>query len=205
MNRYELDDPEYKLVKYFTKDLMTEANTKLLLWDALPIYKNIDPTYNKFKSGFQELARLVKDKYQDHFKDYNENVVRDFCDTLISAKNEALREGKESAPYLTEDNLALVIVDLFFAGTDTSQTTFRWALFHMLYDKVIEKKLREEIESEIGDRMPTHEDRNRCHYVMAFLSEVLRFSNIVPTGVQHKAVVTTKLGKSSFDSYINLN
>ena len=90
----------------------------------------------------------------------------------------------------------MAVFDLFFAGTDTSQMTFRWLLLHMTYNKEFEKKLREEIESVIGDRMPTHEDRNRCHYCMAFISETLMFSNIVPSGVQHVAIVDNKIGNS---------
>jgi hypothetical protein len=41
-------------------------------------------------------------------------MTRDFCDELISAKNEALAEGKESEPYLTDDNLSMNILNLFF-------------------------------------------------------------------------------------------
>ena len=156
-------------------------------------------SWNMFVKKFDNLVNVFKDKYHAHYKDYDENVIRDFCDTLITAKNEALRDGKESAPYLTDVNLAMAVFDLFFAGTDTSQMTFRWLLLHLTYNKEIEKKLREEIESVIGDRMPTHEDRNRCHYVMAFISETLRFSNIAPTGLQHVAVVDNKIGNSNID------
>ncbi|CAG2180627.1 unnamed protein product, partial [Oppiella nova] len=59
----------------------------------------------------------------------------------------------------------------------------------------MQRKLRQEIETQIGDRMPTHEDRNRCHYVMAFITETLRFRNITPMGVPHKAVVQSTIGK----------
>ena len=193
-NRYDMNEPEYEKLKYIMKDLLREANTKIPIWESFPLYRMLDPRFKRLKETLENYFVIIKDKYQAHYKDYDEIVIRDFCDTLITAKNEALREGKESAPYLTDDNLSMAVVDLFFAGTNTSQTIFRWALLHMFYDKVIEKKLREEIENEIGDRIPTHEDRNRCHYVMAFLSEVLRFSNIVPTGVQHRALVTTKIG-----------
>ncbi|CAG2122706.1 unnamed protein product, partial [Medioppia subpectinata] len=57
----------------------------------------------------------------------------------------------------------------------------------------MQQKLRQEIESQIGDRMPTHEDRNRCHYVMAFIAETLRARNVARFGVTHKAVVDTKI------------
>ena len=160
-----------------------------------PILTKIDyKMFPKMKRLFAENFELLKNKFVSHYKDYNESEIRDFCDTLISAKNDALREGKESAPYLNDNNLTFALFDLFFAGTDTSQTTFRWILFLMTYYPEVEKKLRQEIENEIGDRIPTHEDRDRCHYVMAVISETLRLRNIAPTGVNHKAVVTSKIG-----------
>ena len=169
---------------------------RTIFWETIPGFKFIDPKFHKFKKIFQKFLDMITDKYESHYKDYDESVIRDFCDTLITAKNEALREGKESAPYLTDENLALCIFDLFAAGTDTSQSTFRWIVFHMFFNRDIEKKLRKEVDSQIGDRIPTYDDRNLCHYCMAFLSEVLRHSNIVPVGVPHKAMVTSKIGKS---------
>mgnify|MGYP004534001663 CR=1 FL=1 len=80
----------------------------------------------------------------------------------------------------------MAVFDLFLAGTQTSRMTFRWSLLHMLYNKDIEKKLRREVETVIGDRIPTHEDKNRCHYVMAFISETLRHSNMIAQGVNQQ-------------------
>ena len=137
---------------------------------------------------------MVKQKYDKHLEDYDPSIERDFCDALISAKNDALREGKESAPYLNDINLSMCIFDLFLAGTDTSQQTFRWLLLFVTYYPEIQKKLRQEIESQIGDRLPIQEDRNRCHYVMAFISETLRIRNVAGSGVPHKALVTSKIG-----------
>jgi hypothetical protein len=67
---------------------------------------------NKTVENFRD---LIKNKYQEHYKDYYENIIRDFCDSVIFAKN----EEKESVEYLTDENLALVIVDLF-AGNYSS-------------------------------------------------------------------------------------
>ena len=183
-------------MKYVQKDYFKEMNMRLFFWQMSPIIRWFDRNeLKKMKKIFDDDAALIRSKFISHYKDYNESVIRDFCDTLITAKNEALKEGKESAPYLTDSNLSMVVFDLFFAGTETSQSTFRWFLLHMLYNKNIEKKLRKEVEEQIGDHIPTHEDRNRCHYVMAFITETLRHSNVVPSGVQHKAMINTKLGE----------
>jgi cytochrome P450 len=58
----------------------------------------------------------------------------------------------------------------------------------------MQNKMRGEIESVIGDRMPVQEDRNNCHYVNAFISEAMRFKPIVPMGLAHKNVVQSKIG-----------
>ena len=190
-----MNDPEYNAIKYVLKDVFNEVNQIFLFWEMFPILLKIDyKMFGKMQRLFAENFELLKNKFKSHYKDYNESEIRDFCDSLISAKNDALREGKESAPYLNDNNLAFALFDLFFAGTDTSQTTFRWILFLMTYYPEVEKNLKQEIEIEIGDRIPTHEDKDRCHYVMAVIAEVLRLRNIAPTGVNHKAIVTSKIG-----------
>ena len=149
---------------------------------------------NKHKKLMQEFRNIFVKQFKAHYKDYSESVIRDFCDALISAKNDALNEGKESAQYLNDGNLGMTLLDLLAAGTDTSFHTFRWFLLLLIKYPKMGQKLRQEIESEIGDRIPTHEDRNRCHYVMAFISEILRFRNVAPTGAFHKAVVRSNIG-----------
>ena len=195
MNSYDLEDKEFKDLKYVLSDFGREVGSSFVLWEFSPIFRLIDKKrVNKMRKLFKDTAELMKHKYISHQKDYSESIERDFCDALITAKNEALREGKESAPYLTDDNLAMTIFDLFFAGTDTSQQTFQWILLLMTYYPEMQRKLRQEIETQIGDRMPTHEDRNRCHYVMAFIAETMRLRNVVPLGVPHRALVDIQIG-----------
>ena len=176
--------------------MFIEADKDQEIVDLLPILKYfMGKKIDRFRKLFYEVMTMIKEKYQAHYKDYDENVIRDFCDTLITAKNEAIKENKESAPYLTDGNLGLVIGDLFLAGTDNSSTSLSWQVLYMTQNDGVEDKLREEIDNVIGDRMPTHEDRNRCHYCMAFISEVMRIRQVVPGGIPHKAVVTSKIGK----------
>ena len=167
---------------------------QFFLWEFSPIFRLID---NKIVAKYRKLMintiEMMKNKFRFHYEDYNESVIRDFCDALISAKNDALNEGKESAPYLTDENLAMTVYDLYFAGTDTSHHIFQWILLFLTYYPEMQQKLRQEIESEIGDRIPTHEDRDRCHYVMAFISEALRLRNVAPIGLPHRAIVRSKI------------
>ena len=65
----------------------------------------------------------------------------------------------------------------------------------MASDYKIQNKLREEIASEIGDRIPVHSDRDRCHYAMAFISETMRYRHVVPLGVFHKSMTSSTIGQ----------
>jgi len=60
-----------------------------------------------------DLSLTLRRKYHERLKDHQKDVIRDFCDALILAKKEAFDEAKESAPYLTDENLGFVIFDLF--------------------------------------------------------------------------------------------
>ena len=104
MNRY----------KYIINDYQEEIGYRFLLWQFIPLMRFIDrKMFNKRKIIFNELIDIFKNKYLNHYKDYNESVIRDICDALIYAKNEALAKGKGVAPYLTDNNLAMVVLDLF--------------------------------------------------------------------------------------------
>ncbi|CAG2101775.1 unnamed protein product, partial [Medioppia subpectinata] len=101
----------------------------------------------------------------------------DFCDIHIAAKHEAIADDKRTAPYFTDDNLPVVLIELIIA-----------------YYPNYQDKLRTEISREIGDRVPVVEDKCRLNYTMAFISEMLRHRNPTPIGIFHKTMVNTKLG-----------
>ncbi|CAG2172630.1 unnamed protein product [Oppiella nova] len=191
---YTMDDPELKRFKYVLMDVGHEVGARFMLWDFSSFIRLLDRrSVQKQQQILTEMSLMIRNKFKDHYADYSDAIERDICDALITAKNEALREGKEWAPYLTDDNLAMSAMSLFLGGISTSQNTFQWIVLLMCYYPEVQRKLRQEIETQIGDRMPTHEDRNRCHYVMAFIAETLRFRNIIPIGVPHRALVDIQI------------
>ncbi|XP_054154924.1 cytochrome P450 2E1-like [Oppia nitens] len=150
--------------------------------------------YEKKSKVFSEMRELILKKFKLHYIDYNPNFQRDFCDTLIEAKNVAINEGRKSADYLTDDRLSMCVFDMFFAGIETSEITFQWLLLLMTYYPEMQNRLKQEIETKIGNRLPRHQDRQQCPYVMAFIAETLRFRNVLPLGLPHKSMVDSKIG-----------
>lgn len=87
----------------------------------------------------------------------------------------------------------MVVSDLFQAGTDTTQTTMRWAVLLLANDPKLQQKIHNEINENIGDRTPTQEDKDILPFTYAFLLEVLRIRPPAPLGFDHMTGVNTEL------------
>ena len=57
----------------------------------------------------------------------------------------------------------------------------------------MQRRMRREIEDKIGDRIPIQDDRMKCHYINAFISECLRHRIVAPTAVPHKTLCDVEL------------
>ena len=112
--RYSANDQEFLKLKNLLENA-TESFTGIVASsDFVPIIRPfIKNKIKKVKSIFEGLASLLKEKYVLHLKDYEEGQIRDFTDSLISAKLDALQNEKESTPYLTDESLAFSLFDLF--------------------------------------------------------------------------------------------
>jgi cytochrome P450 len=71
----------------------------------------------------------------------------------------------------------------------------RWIILLMANYIDMQIKLREEVENVIGDRIATHEDKQKCHYINAFIAECLRFRPVLVLAVPHRAICDTQIGK----------
>uniref|UniRef100_A0A8C3HK57 Cytochrome P450 n=1 Tax=Chrysemys picta bellii TaxID=8478 RepID=A0A8C3HK57_CHRPI len=93
-----------------------------------------------------------------------------------------------------EENLVFSTLDLFFAGTETTSTTIRWALLYMALYPDVQERVQAEIDAVIGQsRQPAMDDRNNMPYTNAVIHEVQRISNIVPLSVPRMATSDTTL------------
>ncbi|KAL7991364.1 hypothetical protein Chor_015620, partial [Crotalus horridus] len=127
-------------------------------------YQYEDPT-------FQRLIKLV-----------NENVQLAGSPPVLEKKNKA-----ES--YFHNENLTVVVNNLFAAGMDTTSTTLRWAMLLMMKYPDIQNKVYEEISRIIGSAQPRIEHRTKMPYTDAVIHEVQRFADIVPANVARATTV----------------
>lgn len=81
------------------------------------------------------------------------------------------------------------MIDLFFAGVDTTANTIHWALLFLAVDPELQAKFQEEIDRVIGhSRLPETADEPKMIYTLALLQELFRHVSIAPLAVFHSAM-----------------
>ena len=100
---------------------------------------------------------------------------------MSASKHEGSFQGERGL-----QNLRSNLLDLLFAGSDTTSTSLNWAMLLMTKYPSIQTKVQEELDNICGrERLPSSSDRPNLHYTEAVINEVLRFSSIAPLAVPH--------------------
>ncbi|XP_070362889.1 cytochrome P450 2D14-like isoform X2 [Equus asinus] len=152
--------------------------------NAIPVFLHIPglvakvfPGQRAFMAQLDELVaehRMTRDPAQP---------PRDLTDAFQDEVEKAKGNPESS---FNDDNLRLVVADLFFAGMVTTSTTLAWALLLMILHPDVQRRVQQEVDEVIGQaRRPEMGDQAHMPFTMAVVHEVQRFADITPLGVPH--------------------
>ncbi|XP_054152773.1 steroid 17-alpha-hydroxylase/17,20 lyase-like [Oppia nitens] len=187
---------DYRLVR---KHYQLFAECRSLIADQL-----VD-RYNHFVGDYSNDSNCFLSNNDDDDGNH-EGII---CDTLVREYSKGRYRRSKTNSIQTDHNLRTTtqlqantdsliqssMFSLIVGGVNSSQLVFQWLLLLLAYYPVSQQRLRSEISRKIGDRLPRHTDRHRCHYVMAFIAETLRFRNPAAFGAPHNTLRETKIDK----------
>ncbi|XP_072030800.1 cytochrome P450 2J4-like [Amphiura filiformis] len=187
--RYEYSDADFRYIidclDRQTK-LVGSAGADLFIPGAKYLPKPNQPqNMAKLVNDFSEfLSTIVK----DHQKIFDGQNLHDYIDVYLKE----MELSREVTSHLNDLNLLKTLSQLFFAGTETSATTLRWALMYLMEYPDIQKKVQEDIDSVVGrNRRPKLTDRDDLPYVDAILLEAFRIRPPVPLSIPHSTSTDT--------------
>ncbi|NWU95821.1 CP2J2 protein, partial [Upupa epops] len=190
-NRFDYDNVEFQnMLKLLNETIKLHGDVTSQLYNSFPfIMKFLPGSHQAIFRNWKLLKKFVKEKIDKHKEDWNPSESRDFIDSYLQEINKDDNDG-----VLQEENLLACVVDMIFAGTETTSTTIRWALLYMAVYPEIQARVQAEIDAVIGQaRMPTLEDRNNMPYTNAVVHEVQRKGNVIPFNVPRMTMKDTIL------------
>ncbi|XP_037353311.1 cytochrome P450 2C19-like isoform X5 [Talpa occidentalis] len=183
--RFDYKDPMFLNIMGRISENVSILNSPWIqICNMFPVLLDFFPgSYNKLFNNMSYLKSYVLEKTLQHKASLDINNPRDFIDCfLIKMEKEKHNQDLE----LTLESLAFTVLDLLGAGTETMSTTLRYALLLLLKHPEVTAKAQEEIERVIGrHRSPSMQDKGHMPYMEAFVHEVQRYTDLLPTNLPH--------------------
>ncbi|XP_066271573.1 cytochrome P450 2U1-like [Branchiostoma lanceolatum] len=175
--RYDYEDETFRELSeaVFT---VTEKATAGLVINVFPLLRFV-PVVNRayigvLKANFK-VQNEIRKEISRHLEKLDRENPRDFIDfCLLELEQQKCVDG------LTEENVVYMAEDLFMAGTETTANTLLWSLLYMTLNPDIQDKVQEELDTVVGECLPTLSHRSQLPYVNACLLEVMRIRSVAP-------------------------
>ncbi|XP_029289156.1 LOW QUALITY PROTEIN: cytochrome P450 2D15-like [Cottoperca gobio] len=187
-------DYEDEFIKFFV-DLFQETSKIIngrwgMIYDSIPFVRNLPLPFQKafkmFKISHERRLELLAENKKTRVP----GKPRHFIDCYL----DELDKVGDDASSFSEDQLCAFILDLHFAGTDTTANTLLTAFLYLMNYPQIQERCQQEIDKVLdGKDEACFEDRNQMPYVQAVLHEIQRIANTVPLAVFHCTTKDTEL------------
>ncbi|KAI0642932.1 bifunctional P-450/NADPH-P450 reductase [Trametes meyenii] len=129
-------------------------------------------TNAKYEEDQRILGKLVDEILDDHRAHPPEK--QDILSVMLNGRD------KETGLGLSDDNIKRNLLTFLIAGHETTSGMLTFTVYYLLKNPEAMRKLREEIETKIGDRPMTAQDVNKLPYLLAVMRESLRLGPTAP-------------------------
>lgn len=146
--------------------------------------------YNVLLELNKELQGFLLESITEHRKAYVTGTESDLIDKFLMK----MFDARETSTVYTEDQLVMVLVDLFLAGFLTTTITLEFLFLNMIVHQDVQRKLQKEIDSMVpADRMPDIVDKIKLPYTEAVMSESQRMYPVFPVIGPRRVLQDTNL------------
>uniref|UniRef100_K9IY94 Cytochrome P450 n=1 Tax=Desmodus rotundus TaxID=9430 RepID=K9IY94_DESRO len=191
--RFEYDDPRFlKLLDLIQEGVKEESGFLREVLNLVPVLLRIPRLAAKLFAGQKAFMAMMDELITEHRMTRDPTQPpRDLTDTFLDEVEKAKGNPESS---FNDENLRMVVSDLFSAGMLTTSTTLVWALLFMIRHPDVQRRVQQEIDEVIGQvRPPEMGDQARMPFTMAVVHEVQRFGDIIPLGLPHKTSHDTEV------------
>ncbi|XP_063771270.1 cytochrome P450 2K6-like [Pseudophryne corroboree] len=178
--RFEYDDPKLQRLMTLVMDSVRMLGSpSVFMYNAFPSLMSWFPGgFKTVQEKIDEFHSFIRETLTSRKNHLDVNDQRNLIDRFLVKQKE---EKPNPELYFHDNNLTVLVTDLFATGTETTSATLRWGLLLMMKYPQIQKNVQTEIEKVIGEAEPLMLHRKQMPYTDAVIHEIQRFANIVPT------------------------
>ncbi|KAG5524890.1 hypothetical protein RHGRI_031535 [Rhododendron griersonianum] len=162
--------------------------------DFLPFLKWLDPLKIKrtmvhhMSTTVRIASKFVKERIEEK-QAGKQRAKKDLLDVLLDYEG----DGKEGPDKFPVHGVTIVIMEMFFAGAETTSISIEWGLTELLRNPHCLKKLQEEIDRVVGlNRKVKESDMDRLPYLQAVVKETFRLHPAIPLLLPRNTMEDTK-------------
>ncbi|XP_070687626.1 cytochrome P450 2F2-like [Pempheris klunzingeri] len=161
-----------------------------MIYDSFPLVRNLPLPFQRafklFKSAHEKRLEMLAENKKTRVP----GEPRHFIDCYL---DELDKRGGDNSSF-SEDQLCAFLLDLHFAGTDTTANTTLTAFLYLMNYPLIQERCQHEIDKVLdGKDQASYEDRHQMPYVQAVIHEIQRVADTVPLSVFHCTTNDTEL------------
>ncbi|XP_075057365.1 cytochrome P450 2K1-like [Mixophyes fleayi] len=183
-HRFEYGDPNIlRLMSIINDNIKIVGGPMVRLYNKYPsVIGWLPGSHRKVFENISKMKEFITETFIKEERELDINDQRNLIESFLAKQQEG---NQESTLYFHNDNLVMLVSNLFVAGMETTSTTLRWGFLLMMKYPEIQKKVQNEIERVIGSAQPQTEHRKQMPYTDAVIHEIQRFGDIVPGNVPH--------------------
>ncbi len=142
--------------------------------------------------NFLDSTKKVKEMIDSVVDETTADECGNYVEKALSKRESDIAEGKETflSGNYAERLIAGQLMDLFFAGTETTSTMVEWTFMYLAKYPELQERMFQEIKSITGDneRRIGLVDKPSAHFCNAFTDEVSRHCQMATLPPSHKAM-----------------
>uniref|UniRef100_A0A1D1Y4L7 Cytochrome P450 71A1 n=1 Tax=Anthurium amnicola TaxID=1678845 RepID=A0A1D1Y4L7_9ARAE len=137
----------------------------------------------RLEKAFHSFDSFLEQEIEAHLR-RDDDSGDDFLSVLLR-----LQKDPSLGFHLTREHIKAVLVDVFFAGSDTSASTTEFGMLELARNPRVMKKAQEEIRRVLGRKPAVEEsDLPNLPYLKLVVKEVLRLRPSVPLPLPHESM-----------------
>ncbi|KAM5165069.1 cytochrome P450 2K1-like [Mantella aurantiaca] len=183
-HRFDYEDATLlRLLEIVNDNVHILGSPTAVFYNAFPsLFRWLPGKHRTLIKNVNEIHTFIREIFTIRRKELDVNDQRNLVDAFLVKQQE---EKPSHELFFTNENLTVLVTDLFSAAIDTTSNTLRWGILLMTTYPEIQRKVQYEIEKVIGSSAPHTGHRKNMPYTDAVIHEIQRFGNIVPANLSH--------------------